>query len=286
MRKGDFAQAWKISDHLRATNQPDPHRVWQGEPLAGKRVLVRSLHGFGDAIQFLRYLPRLQSDAASVCLQVAPELVPLARSLEGATEVVPWSAPGAPEPSWDVQVELTELPYLFRTQLQDLPIATRYLKLPGMQRSQSPRRQIGLAWKAGSWNPQRSIDFDLLRPLLEVPGCDFWNLQSVEAPGLMHEDDQAKASPLGLAHRIAQLDLVITVDTLAAHLAGALGIPAWVLLQRDSDWRWMESRDDTPWYPTLQLFRQQEQGNWHPPIARILKKLTQPPNPGAPPSRS
>ena len=273
MLVGDLERAWQASDRIRATGTPDPHRFWQGEPFAGKRVMLRSLHGFGDAVQFLRYVSRLRQVVAGLCIEVAPRLVELTRYLDGIDEVVTWGeqAP-AQKPTYHVQMEVTELPYIFRTQLADLPIRTRYLRVPASVNP--PDRHsfnVGLVWTSGAWNSARSIPLDLLEPLLHTPGCTFWNLQP--EPGPTHlplcEDLTCRQTVVGLAQRIATLDLVITVDTLAAHLAGAIGVPAWVLLQHTPDWRWMLDRADSPWYPSLRLFRQLTPGDWPGVIAQI-----------------
>lgn len=287
MLAGDLTRAWDINDRVRAIGAPDPHRMWNGEDVTGKRVMVRCLHGFGDSIQFLRYIPQLRARAASVCVEVAPHFVELARCLEGVDHVITWGdAAPDPAPEYEVQMEVMELPYVFRTHLAALPLATRYLQLPSRltlrslapRRSQGTRRlQVGLMWTAGEWNRSRGFAFDLLQPLLTLADCDFWSLSDKPAPcgvgAVMHDDTGAQISLVALAERIAQLDLVITVDTLAAHLAGAMGVPGWLLLQRHADWRWMSERDDSPWYPSLRLFRQTKEGDWHELITRVAQAL-------------
>ncbi len=279
MLAGDFERAWRASDRIRASQTPDPHRFWQGEPFDGKRVMLRCLHGFGDSIQFLRYVPRLRQRASNVCIEVAPRFRELATRLDGVGDVITWgddSSAAAAE--WDVQMEVTELPYIFRTQVAELPLAVRYLH-PGAYPDPPRNRaaQVGLVWTSGDWNPSRSIDFELLQPLFQVPGCEFWNLQPTAAPetagSFLRENESCRQSVLRLAESIAGLDLVITVDTLAAHLAGAMGVRAWVLLQRAADWRWMQVREDSPWYPSLRLFRQPAEGDWVSVIRRVAAEL-------------
>lgn len=287
MLRGDFEAAWRASDTLRARNAPDPHRLWNGEDLAGAQVIVRCLHGLGDTVQMLQYASRLHAEAASVVYEVAPRFVELAGCFRGVHEVITWGEHAPPEPpAWDVQLEVMELPYIFRTTGSDLPVATRYLDLPSaitratstaMGRSDIVR--IGLVWAAGEWNPERSIPLRALEPLLQRKGFEFWNLQGGPAAA------EAELSPmrnartvcgdglLALAGTIAELDLVITVDTLAAHLAGALGTPAWVLLQEAADWRWMVGTNNSPWYPHMRLFRQRREGEWKPVVDAILKML-------------
>lgn len=289
MLQGDFPSAWKESDAIRRRGAPDPSRFWQGEDIRGKRVMVRCLHGFGDAVQFLRYAPLLRATAAEVTFEVAPRFVELARCFDGVDRVVTWDD-GTPQlaPEWDVQMEVMELPYFFRTEFHDLPIREGYLRLPQLMpasvanhrgRSNAPR--VGLVWSAGEWNRSRSVPFRTMAPLLESTRCEFWNLQGpVESAegadamcGSLREVPGCRHSILTLAEVISQLDLVITVDTLAAHLAGALGVPAWVMLQYAADWRWMTSTAKSPWYPSLRLFRQARTGDWDAVVSEVLSEL-------------
>lgn len=284
MLGGDFAKAWHESDAIRARGSPDPHRFWNGEDLRGKRLMVRCLHGFGDAVQFVRYAPALRAIADQVTFEVAPRFVELALCFDGVDNVITWGQ-GAPQaaPPWDLQIELMELPYLFRTELRDLPLAERYLHLPAhvnahvarqMGRGSVPR--VGYVWSAGEWNPSRSVPLPALSPLLESTECEFWSLQASEVGpecNSLRESPGCRDSILQLAAVISQLDLVITVDTLAAHLAGALGVAAWVLLQHAADWRWMTGTSRSPWYPSLRLFRQPRQGDWQSLIADVRQFL-------------
>jgi hypothetical protein len=146
------------------------------------------------------------------------------------------------------------------------------------------RIQAGVVWSSGEWNPSRSIPLKELRSVLSTPGFDFWNLQGGKdreawkmlSPNASLYDAPAACADAGLvplAAFLSQLDLVITVDTLAAHLAGAMGIPAWVLLQQEADWRWMDGRNDSPWYPSLSLFRQNRQGDWKEVALQVRRAL-------------
>ena len=239
---------------------------------------MRCLHGFGDSVQFLRYLPQLQSQASKVYVEVDPRFADLARYLMGVDEVITWGskAPQIP-PEWDVQMEVMELPYVFRTQVGQLPLAQRYLQIKAPAGGASTRPQIALSWTAGEWNPTRAIPLPLLTPILEEQGCDFWNLTTHCAPRVgsasMHEDDLCRSTVVGLAQRIAAADLVITVDTLAAHIAGAMGVPVWLMLQHRADWRWMRDREDSPWYPSTCIFRQSNEGDWQGVVRQVMKKL-------------
>jgi hypothetical protein len=289
MLEGNFAAAWRESDSIRRRGAPDPHRFWLGEDLQNRRVILRCLHGYGDAVQFLRYAPRLRALAANLVIEVAPAMVELAPLFDGVDAVSTWDADAVAEHTWDVQAEVVELPYIFRTEASELPLAESYLRLPaeavyraGRVMGSSRHRRVGVVWAAGEWNRSRSIPLPLLQPVLECPGCEFWNLQGgtarrewrsgAEGP---HFRDAAGCAEnmLGLAAMISQLDLVITVDTLAAHLAGAMGKPAWVLLQYAADWRWMIGRCNSPWYPSLRLFRQPTPGDWSSPIRFVAGEL-------------
>ena len=291
MLDGNFEAAWRESDAIRARGAFDPHRFWDGEELRNARVIVRCLHGFGDAVQMLRYAPRLRQIAAHVTFEVPPRMLELAPLFEGVGEVATWGT-GAPEmpPAWDVQVEVTELPYLFRTTLDELPIASNYLKLPERMVRQAAhamgpatQARIGVVWASGEWNPERSVPLSLLEPLVRETSAEFWSLQGdvaaeearswIEAGMLRDATAICGDGLVALAATIANLDMVITVDTLAAHLAGALGNPAWVMLQHAADWRWMTAREDCPWYPSLRLLRQPMPGDWNGTINRVRGAL-------------
>ena len=285
MLHGDLLAAWRESDAIRQRGAPDPHRFWQGEELNGKRVIVRSLHGFGDAVQMFRFLPRLRALVSHLIVEVPPRLLELAPCFEGMGEVITWgeAAPRNP-PAWDVQLEVMELPYLLRVTANELKPTEGYLRLPreattAARAAMGPARRprVGVVWTAGEWNPSRSIPPELLFGLRSVAEVEFWSLQGgaearTGAPG-WRDVYECGDGILPLAAVIAQLDLVITVDTLAAHLAGALGVPCWVLLQYRADWRWMSGREDTPWYPSLRLLRQGADGGWELLVQRVCAEL-------------
>ena len=286
MLRGDFGSAWRESDAIRLRGAPDSYRFWNGEDIRRKRVIVRCLHGFGDAVQFLRYAPALSNMASEVTFEVAPRFVEIAGCFEGVEKVITWGG-GAPHhsPQWDVQMEVMELPYLFRTDIRELPIAERYLHLPqhavanvARQMGTSSVPRVGVVWSAGDWNPSRCMPFHALAPVLKSAECEFWNLQGPGGPDeqgyeVCREAEGCRDSIFTLAAVISQLDLVLTVDTLAAHLAGALGVPAWVMLQYAADWRWMTEISRSPWYPSLRLFRQPRPGDWASVVADIRRAL-------------
>ncbi len=288
---GDFEAAWCESDAIRRRGGADPHRFWMGEDLRGKRVIVRCLHGFGDAIQFLRYLPWLRAVAKHVVVEVPPQMLTLAPLLDGLDDVVTWGK-GAPAiaPEWDVQVEIMELPYLFRTTQAELPLAAEYLRVPWGEVKKAERLmaatripKVGVVWASGEWNPARSMPIEHVEQIVQTGCAEFWSLQGgsarADAMKLVEGGALCDAAVCGeglrnLAAVIANLDLVITVDTLAAHLAGAMGKPVWVMLQHAADWRWMTDRCDSPWYPEMRLFRQTTEGDWGSVIEKVQAGLT------------
>lgn len=288
MLRGDLTAAWRESDAIRRRGAPDPHRFWMGEELRGKRVILRSLHGFGDAVQMFRFLPRLRSQVEALMVEVPPRLVELAPCFEGMGEVITWGegAPAQP-PAWDVQMEVMELPYVLRVSSADLEPKQGYLRLPetllaATTERMKPKRQprVGVVWTAGHWNPSRSVPFTALEPLVQVRGVEFWSLEGrgerhagVKLPSGWRDAYACGDGILALAAVVAQMDLVITVDTLAAHLAGALGVPCWVLLQERADWRWMCGREDSPWYSSLRLWRQRAGEGWGGLLARVAREF-------------
>lgn len=292
MRRGDFAGAWRVSDAvLRArAGEPLPTRlprheqwVWDGRPLAGRRVLVRCYHGLGDTVQFLRFLPWLKprAGAREVVLWVQPGLRELAATVPGIDQILPLHD-GAPETAFDADIEIMELAHVFRVTPETLPAAVPYLHVEGMPLGRTPGRlAVGLVWQAGGWDERRSVPAGALASALEtVPGVDFHLLQrgSSLAGWPATWGTVSGSDDLTVAARVMRaLDLVITVDSLPAHLAGALGVPVWTLLHAAADWRWMDGRTDSPWYPTMRLFRQDaaRPGNWEPVLARVAGDLTE-----------
>lgn len=301
MLGGDFESAWRESDAIRARGAPDPHRFWTGENLCGKRVMLRSLHGFGDAVQMFRFLPQLRAIASQLTVEVPPRLRELAPCFDGIGEVITWGEEAPAEtPAWDLQVEVMELPYLLRVRSNDLRPLDGYLRLPealraeakalvcgagtGLPSSAEPARptkpRVGVVWTAGHWNATRSIPFELVRALATVEGLAFWSLegrsgreQNAALPSGWRDAYEFGGGLLRLAAMVEQMDLLITVDTLAAHLAGALGVPCWLLLQHRADWRWMSARADSPWYPSLRLWRQERAGDWAGLMERVSAAL-------------
>lgn len=279
MRRGDFDSAWEISDASLRERAGVPcwhlprHRqtVWDGSPVDGQRVLVRCYHGLGDTVQFVRYMPMLRERAKEVLVWVQPSLMPLLFGQPGIDALLPLHD-GVPAADFDVDVEIMELAHVFRSNAETLPSAIPYLDVEPATLPEHDGLAVGIVWKAGNWNSSRSLPPEELDALLGVDGVTFFSLQRDEThPELVAlggVDD-----PVSTARLMRAMDLVISVDTFPAHLAGALGVPTWTLLPLACDWRWMDARDDTPWYPTMRLFRQQREGDWRGVLARVVRAL-------------
>lgn len=296
MLLGDFAGAWAVSDTVLARADPAGfnrrnlpfHRraVWTGAPLAGRRVLVRCYHGLGDIIHFARYLPLVAGIARGLVVQAPDAVCALLAPLPGVEGVFPLGDEVA-LPPFDVDVELMELPHAFRTTLATLPakvpyltaeperVATQVARLEG-----NGRLRVGIAWAAGTWDGgHRSLPPDLLGMVLAAPGVDWVCLQ--RGPALAGAGGNLPFCDCGprtddvrdAAAMMRALDLVVSVDTMVAHLAGALAVPVWTLLPFEADWRWLLGRDDSPWYPSMRLFRQPAAGDWASVVATVAAAL-------------
>jgi tetratricopeptide (TPR) repeat protein len=263
---------------------------WLGkESIQGKTILIHTDEGLGDSIQFARYIPMVAALGARVILVVEDAVVPLMSGLSGIAQCLPKSTNRLP--AFDVYCPMCSLPLAFGTRLETIPAATPYLPAPAPSRLQAYKNRlgprgplrVGLVW---SGNPNhgndynRSIPLCMLAPLLDA-GATFVSLQKdpraddktiLEQSGVIdlthHLADFAETAAL-----VSSLDLVITVDTSVAHLAGALGRPTWILLPYTPDWRWLLDRDDSPWYPTVRLFRQDETRDYGKVIARVRSEL-------------
>ena len=294
LMRGDFAEGWEEYEwRLRSTERKGPRfpeNPWQGESLAGKHIYVQAEQGFGDSIQFARYIAPLAARAGKVTLRVHQQLVTLMRS--SFPHVTVLGDRGEVEPH-EYDAVLLSLPRAFKCRLETIPAQVPYLRVPAELAQRWKQRldkmtgvKIGVVW-AG--NPEhtndhrRSIDLQSLAPLFDVRGTSFASLQVGSSAadlktlqrGKYAIDDLAPAFGdfAESAGAVSALDLVITVDTSVAHLAGALGRPVWLLLPSVTDWRWMLNREDNPWYPTMRLFRQSRGEDWPDVIARVATEL-------------
>jgi hypothetical protein len=264
--------------------------LWLGaDDIAGKTLLIHADHGFGDTIHFCRYVPLAAARGARVILELQKPLRELMTTLAGGARIV---AKGEPLPDFDLRCPVVSLPLAFRTELATIPSATPYLQAsPEAVRSWSarlgPRQRprIGIAWSGDpmhSNDHNRSIALEAFLPLLAGVDATFVSLHRDVRAGdvaalqsrsdLVHFGEDLKDYS-DTAALIANLDLVIAVDTSVVHLAGALAKPVWILVTFVPDWRWFLDRDDSPWYPTVRLFRQDKTRNWDSVIARVNTAL-------------
>jgi tetratricopeptide (TPR) repeat protein len=285
---------WQAVTH-ESGNRPFPVPLWQGEPLAGRTILLHAEQGLGDTAQFCRYAPILARDA-TVLLEVQPPLRRLMASLPGVTQVF---ARGEALPRFDLHCPLAFLPRRTGTVLETIPTEIPYLRADPAQvaawrdrLTPLPGLRIGLVWAGGQGasrpeqlllDRSRSITLARLAPLAAVPGLSFVSLQKgppaaqAQHPpaGMALYDFTAELSDFAdTAALVEALDLVISVDTAVAHLAGALSKPVWLLNRFDTCWRWLLDRADSPWYPSLRLFRQKVPGDWDGVVADVQAALS------------
>lgn len=281
MLRGDFEAAWCVCDDVqkrrRDRGETCAHLprheqfLWDGTPPTGKRVRVLCFHGLGDTLQFVRLLPLLRRRTAHVTLCVQPQLITLLDGTAGVDQLLDLDD-GNAQSEHDLDIELMELPHLLRLQLADIPQHVPYLSVPRLEHFPDVVT-IGLACRSGPWNPDRTIDVQLLAPLLNIESLRWYSLDFPATAKPPRMASLACEDIRRMACRMTALDLVITVDTMQAHLAGALGLPTWLLLPTNADWRWMRDRTDSPWYPTMRLFRQDRAGDWQSVVDQVRGAL-------------
>jgi tetratricopeptide (TPR) repeat protein len=293
---GNFNEGWKeyewrrkISNYVPLQrNFPQP--LWNRSDIQGKTIFLYSEQGFGDTIQFARYIPIVAQQEATILVECQKELVALLQKVNGVKKMV---TRNEKPPAFDVHYPLLSLPSLFDTTLEDIPARVPYINAESSlasnwrnkMQADAAKLKVGLVWagKPGHANDcNRSCSINIFLSLARLDGVTFYSLQKGAAA------QQAKFPPQGIrlidytddiydfsdtAALIENLDLVISVDTSVAHLAGAMGKPVWILLPFIPDWRWMLNRDDSPWYPTMQLFRQPAIGDWTSVITSVADKL-------------
>jgi Flp pilus assembly protein TadD len=292
---GDFERGWRAREarwRLPSVGLVDrgfSKPLWRGDqPLEGRTILLHSDEGLGDAIQFARYVPMVAALGARVILEVEPPIQQCLGGITGVAECVGRSS----TPAFDLHCPLGTLPFAFGTQLDTIPLAQGYIPSPSAARLTAwdnrlgprTRFRVGLVW-AG--NPDhkndhnRSMTLRMLAPLLD---CDvqFVSLQKgvrdQDRAFLAERSDIVDLTPhltdfSETAALISCLDLVITVDTSVAHLAGALGAPVWTMVPFNPDWRWLLNRDDSPWYQSMRLFRQPKRGDWASVVDNVRREL-------------
>ncbi|MGO8699427.1 MAG: tetratricopeptide repeat protein [Limisphaerales bacterium] len=280
----EYEWRWRLKGPIfvpRSYSQP----LWNGQLIRDKTLLVHAEQGLGDAIQFVRYLRRIRPRAGRIVLETPAPIQSLFEQAACADQTI---AQGEAPPPFDYYIPLMSLPRLCQTTLETIPHDVPYLETPAFTdfpKIPSGQMKVGLTWAGNAFSTDladRSIRLEELSPLFEIPGIVFFGLQVPVPP---RDEPAARAlrhlvnlAPhLGDFRRtaavIGQMDLVISVDTAVAHLAGALAKPVWTLLMHSPDWRWLLARSDSPWYPTMRLFRQTERGQWAQPIGQVAREL-------------
>lgn len=280
----EYEWRWKQRDFQQPPSFPQPR--WDGTELGGRRIFLHPEQGYGDTIQFARYATLVAQRGGEVIVGCPKALSSLIKTIPGVSGVV---TSRAELPQFDVHAPLMSLPAIFRTTVPTVPAAVPYLAVPrtdfAFDQASDPRFKVGIVWAGDPRHKNdrnRSAKLENFLPLAELPGVCCFSLQAGDAarqleppPGL------GKIINLGgrfrdfadTAQAISQMDLVVSVDTCAAHLAGALGKSVWTLLPFEAEWRWLVGREDSPWYPTMRLFRQSERGNWSQVLARVAAEL-------------
>ena len=286
--------AGRLSEGFREYNQWRTHGIkprqfpqpeWQGEPIPGKTLFLHAEQGFGDAIQYVRLIPQARELTARVILECRPELKTFFTHCACADVVIAY---GETIPPFDYFTSLASLPGILGVTLPTIPQRVPYLKVevPGLlPPAPAGHLKVGVVWAGNPVhhnNANRSMRLREFAPILQVPDVAFYSLQIAVPP---HDEKLFRSlsqltdlsgqfeSFLETAATVAELDLIIAVDTAVAHLAGALAKPVWTLLPFAPDWRWMLDHEGTAWYPTMRLFRQKQRGQWQPVIARVTEEL-------------
>ena len=290
--RGDLEAAWPAYEWRRKKSEGRypklPGAEWDGSDPAGKTILVYAEQGFGDTIQFARYLPMLAERGAKVVVVCQKSLVNMIGRVKGVSSA---QAVWKPLPAYDFWIPMLTLPWRMGTTSETIPADVPYMPVPTLsQPLPAPvgtRLKVGIVWAGSSTHghdQDRSAGLERMLPLTGTAGATFYSLQAgpraadlrkFAHPALIADMSPALDDFAFTAGIIEQMDLVIAVDTSVAHLAGALGKPVWVLVPFSPDWRWLRDHEDTPWYPTMLLFRQKETGNWDEVIERVQTALTE-----------
>jgi Flp pilus assembly protein TadD len=277
LRWGDYEKGWDEYE-WRWKVEKFPGRqptkgvpLWDGSALGGRRILLYAEQGLGDTIQFIRYAPMVAERAGRVIVECPESLARLVSNVEGVSQVVTEDA----RPAHDVQLPLMSLPRVMGTRIETIPANVPYVTV----QSEVNLRQgfkVGLCWAGGQSQPHRSIPIELVEMLVEGSiGAHFFSLQkdAVALPAGVEDAMSDVRDFADTARVIAGLDLIISIDTAVAHLGGAMGKTTWTLLARHADWRWLLDREDSPWYPTMRLSRQERLGDWEGVIERVRREL-------------
>jgi tetratricopeptide (TPR) repeat protein len=295
--KGDLAQGWtqyqwrtqaKLATSLCHHSYDRP--AWTGTPFAGKRLLIYSEQGLGDTLQFVRYLPLVKALGGRILVETWAPLKRLLQSMSSIDRVIETSSEKIPDAEFDLCVSIMDLPRLFQTTLTSIPNQVPYLKAVQQDADLQKMRfnqdelNVGIVWAGAPTHgndKNRSCDVRLFKPMTDMPGIKLYSLQKGPASAQLDKRPDWPMQNLVMSCQdlmdtaciMQHLDLIISVDTALAHLAGALGKPTWTLLPFAPDWRWLLKREDTPWYPTMRLFRQDMPGDWQEVFERVQQAL-------------
>jgi Glycosyltransferase family 9 (heptosyltransferase) len=295
LQLGEYERGWREYRHrYRLPHTSSLERKiqcprWDGRPLEGRRILLHDEQGFGDTFQFLRFVPRVKERGGHVILEVHPKLLGLARTLSGCDHLI---GRDRVPPAFDLHCELMNLPMALGLRLADLPGAVPYLKAdPALvdrwreRLAALPRPLVALTWAGSPSNAhdrKRSLSLARLAPLAAVDGVTFVSTQKGPKAA------QAETPPHGMrlvdlgeevrnfddtAAVLSVVDLLVSIDSSPVHLAGALGRPVWTMLPFVAEWRWLLAREDSPWYPTMRLFRQPSRRDWPAVLERVAREL-------------
>ncbi|NDV25553.1 tetratricopeptide repeat protein [Desulfovibrio sp. JC010] len=291
LSKGDFINGFELYEYrwkreeltLRHFRQP----VWDGSPLNGKTIFIYGEQGFGDTLNFCRYLPLVAEAGGKVIFECQPELVSLLEGMDGIDAII---RNGERLPDFDVQSPLLSLPRIMKHDLKSIPRKCPYIIPPAqagfpVHVPQGTKFKIGIVWAGKPTHKNdhnRSVSIENFLPFAGIPGVTLYSLQKGPETaqrekygcGLLVRDLGSGCEDFADTAKImGQLDLIITVDTSVAHLAGALNVPVWVAIPYNPDWRWMRKRKDSPWYPSMTLFRQKKAGDWDLVFSSMLGAL-------------
>jgi len=295
--RGQFSEGWEGYEwrfRRRHWQQTYPFRFskprWEGDPFPGKTVYVHSEQGMGDILQFVRYLPLVKARGGRVIFETISPMTALCKRMTAIDHVLAPPPGGKHQIDFDYYIPLLSLPRVFQTELDSIPNQVPYLHAdPADVRRWQPRirsdgLRIGLVWAGTATDPRRACPLGWFTPLTRIKDVHFYGLQK----GISAEQIEVEGLPKGMrlinlgqafqdfadtAAVVELLDLVISIDTSVAHLAGAMGKPVWILLPAVPDWRWLLDRGDSPWYPTARLFRQRQSGDWQPVIQELADEL-------------
>ncbi|WP_432735466.1 tetratricopeptide repeat protein [Maridesulfovibrio sp. FT414] len=291
LAKGDFLNGFEAYEYRWQREELRERHfrqlLWDGSPLEGRRLFLYTEQGFGDTLHFCRYVTEAARAGGKVVLECQPELKSLLKGLEGLDDIL---STGDPLPEFDVQAPLMSLPRIMKHDIDTIPNHCPYIKPPAqagfpVHVPPGTRKKIGIAWAGKPTHKNdhnRSIGIEQFLTFSSIPGVTLYSLQ--KGPEIAQREGHACGVLVrelaggcddfaDTAKVMLQLDLIITVDTSIAHLAGGLGLPVWVAVPYNPDWRWMRRRTDSPWYPTMTLFRQKKPGEWDTVFQAMYRKI-------------